>query len=355
MDKNFIIYKLTNTKNNKIYVGGTTDPLDDRFHRHVLKALRGSDYPLHKAIREYGEESFEKRILEDCNSLEQLNEREQYWIATLSSTNSEIGYNVRPEGGIRLQTIESRIKIGNAHRGKESEKRVAILQYSNDGNFISEYSSLTSAAEINNLDRSQIIRSLNKEYTRPSKSNPYIWIYKTDFEEIPVKVNPDNYYKNLNYVPVLSESCKSKIIAFNNNLSEITTPVAQYSLDGTLINKFYSLAEASRNTEVSAATIRKFLKNPNYIDTLKRKDKVKYIWKACDKNDPDVKKTEEEMKKIASARHTKIIRAYDKDGKLIKEYNGVKEFEKAEHADRRTMMASILADTEWRGLYWEIN
>ena len=61
------------------------------------------------------------------------------------------------------------------------------------------------------------------------------------------------------------------------------------------------------------------------------------------------------MKKIASARHTKIIRAYDKDGKLIKEYNGVKEFEKAEHTDRRTMMASILADTEWRGLYWEIN
>ena len=59
---------------------------------------------------------------------------------------------------------------------------------------------------------------------------------------------------------MLSESCKSKIIAFNNNLSEITTPVAQYSLDGTLINKFYSLAEASRNTKVSAATIRKFLK-----------------------------------------------------------------------------------------------
>lgn len=50
MDKNFIIYKLTNTKNNKIYVGGTTDPLDDRFHRHVLKALRGSDYPYIKLL-----------------------------------------------------------------------------------------------------------------------------------------------------------------------------------------------------------------------------------------------------------------------------------------------------------------
>ena len=32
-NENFIIYKLTNTVNNKIYVGGTTDTIDTRFHR----------------------------------------------------------------------------------------------------------------------------------------------------------------------------------------------------------------------------------------------------------------------------------------------------------------------------------
>ena len=355
MEETFIIYKLTNTVNNKIYIGGTTETLDTRYHRHVVKALKGSEYPLHKAIREYGESAFEKTIIEDCGSLERMNERENYWIATLSSTNPEIGYNAKSGGGIRFQTIESRIKIGNAHRGKISEKRIAVLQYSGNGDFIAEYPSLTAAAEENKLNRSQIIRSLNKKYTRPSKSNPYIWIYKTDIQNISSKIDPKNYYKNLEYVPTISEKCLSKAKLFDNNVSEITTPVAQYSLEGTLLNKYYSIAEASRNTKVSAATIRKFLSNPNYIETLKRKDKVKYIWKACDKNDPDVMKTEDDIKKIAAKKHSKIIRAYNKEGILIKEYTGIKEFEKAEHADRRTMMSSILKDTEWRGLYWEIN
>ncbi len=356
MDKNnFIIYKLTNTINNKIYIGGTTETIDYRFHRHVLKAMGGSEYPLHKAIREYGEDAFARIIIEECDSLEQMNEREDYWIAYLSSTNPDIGYNAKAGGGIRLQSLESKLKIGKAHEGKISEKRTPILQYSVNGDFISEYPSMTEAAEKNNLDRSQIIRSLNKNYTKPSKVNPYIWIYKSEMVEIPSRVNPEDYFKDMNYKPKMTEKCISKTKAFNNNLSEIITPVAQYSLDGKLINKYYSISEAVRLTKVSAATIRKFINIPNYIDTLKRKNKVKYIWEACDKNDPDICKTEKEMQAIAAKNHSKIIRAYDECGVLVKEYIGIKAFEKAEHADRRTVQAAILADTSWKGLYWEIN
>lgn len=355
MEENFIIYKLTNNVNNKIYIGGTIDTLDARFHRHVISALKGSNYPLHKAIREYGEDVFERRIIEECNSLEHMNERENYWIAKLSATNPDIGYNAKVGGGIRLQSIESRIKIGNAHRGKISEKRIPILQYSNEGNFIAEYPSLTAASETNNLVRSQIIRSLNKNYTKSSSRNPYIWIYKKDLPEVLEKINPLDYYKNIDYKPQIAEKCKSKSKEFNNNLSEIITPVAQYTLDGKLLNKYYSIAEAYRKTKVSPATIRKFLSNPNYLDSLKRKDKAKYIWKACDKNDPDIKKTEKDMQDIASRNRSKIIRAYNESGDLVKEYIGIKAFELAEHADRRTMFAAILADTSWKGLYWKID
>ena len=354
-NENFIIYKLTNTVNNKIYVGGTTDTIDTRFHRHVVRSLKGSEYPLHKAIREYGEEAFEKVIIEDCSSLEQMNERERYWIATLSATNPEIGYNAKAGGGIRLQSVASRLKIGEAHKGKISEKRTPILQYTKDGLFIAEYPSLTEAAEQVKLQRSQIIRSLQKEYTKPSDSNPYIWIYKSDMQSIPLQVDPSDFYSNLNYKPKVTVECISKSILFNNNLSEIITPVAQYSLDGELIKKYYSIAEAVRCTGVSGATIRKFINNPDYLSTIKRKDKTKYIWKACDKNDPDVVKTEDDMKKIAAKKHCKIIKAYDKDGNLVKEYQGRKEFEKIEHADIRSVKATILADTDWKGLYWEIN
>ena len=42
-------------------------------------------------------DAFEKVIIEDCSSLEQMNERERYWIAALSATNPEIGYNRWPK------------------------------------------------------------------------------------------------------------------------------------------------------------------------------------------------------------------------------------------------------------------
>jgi len=58
------------------------------------------------------------------------------------------------------------------------------------------------------------------------------------------------------------------------------------------------------------------------------------------KNDPDVVKTEDDMKKIAAKKHCKIIKAYDKDGNLVKEYQGRKEFEKIEHADIRSVKAT---------------
>lgn len=170
-----------------------------------------------------------------------MNERERYWIAALSATNPEIGYNAKAGGGIRLQSVASRLKIGEAHKGKISEKRIPILQYTKDGLFIAEYPSLTEAAEQVKLQRSQIIRSLQKEYTKPSDSNPYIWIYKSDMQSIPPQVDPSDFYSNLNYKPKMTVECTSKSVLFNNNLSEIITPVAQYSLDGELIKSIIVL------------------------------------------------------------------------------------------------------------------
>ena len=354
-DRNYIVYKLTNIVNNKIYIGGTSDKLDDRFHQHVLKSNAGSNYPLHKAIREYGEDAFTRVVLEECESLQQLNEREAYWIATLSASNSEIGYNNKVGGGIRLQSLESRRKIGNAHKGKVSEKRMPILQYSADGNFIKEYPSFTAAIQESKVGNSCILRSLAKGYTKPSKKNPYIWIYKETFQEIPLKVNPEDYFSDMDYKPQMSEQCKSKRKDFDGSVFKFATPVAQYSLDGELIAKYFSISEACRQTGVSVAAIKAFLKNPDHYNTIKRKDRTKYIWKACDKNDPDVFKTEDEIRALSAKKNSHIVRGYDSEGNLVKEYSGVRAFEKAEHVDRRTVQLYILEDAPYKGIYWEIN
>lgn len=82
-----IIYKTTNLINNKFYVGK-----DAKDNNNYL----GSGIVLKQAIQKYGKENFVKETLERCSSLEELEEREQYWIDKLNAV--EDGYNLT-EGG----------------------------------------------------------------------------------------------------------------------------------------------------------------------------------------------------------------------------------------------------------------
>ena len=89
-----IIYKIENKINHNIYIGQTVQTFSQRWGGHVHAAYTKShkDYtcPLHNAIRKYGEDAFEKSIIEICN-IEELNEREKYWIQYYDSYNN--GYN----------------------------------------------------------------------------------------------------------------------------------------------------------------------------------------------------------------------------------------------------------------------
>jgi hypothetical protein len=80
-----VIYKSTNLINGKIYVGQ-----DTKNNPNYL----GSGRILKFALKKYGIENFKKEILEECSTLDELNELEKYWIKKLNSTNKDIGYNV---------------------------------------------------------------------------------------------------------------------------------------------------------------------------------------------------------------------------------------------------------------------
>ena len=82
-----IIYKTTNLINGKFYVG------QDSNNR---PSYLGSGTALKYAIKKYGKENFKKEILEECSTLEQLNEREIFWIKELDAINS--GYNIAAGG-----------------------------------------------------------------------------------------------------------------------------------------------------------------------------------------------------------------------------------------------------------------
>lgn len=77
-----IIYKTTNLVNGKIYVGQHYTSADDGY--------LGSGNILIQSIKKYGKENFIREILEHCN-LDNVNEREIYWITLLNAMNRKIG------------------------------------------------------------------------------------------------------------------------------------------------------------------------------------------------------------------------------------------------------------------------
>jgi group I intron endonuclease len=82
------IYIVTNKINGKIYVGQSTKSDPTYF---------GSGVSINRAIAKYGKENFEKEVIETCR-LDDLNEREIYWISYYRSAEPHIGYNLTHGG-----------------------------------------------------------------------------------------------------------------------------------------------------------------------------------------------------------------------------------------------------------------
>ena len=81
-------------KNTKIYIGKhKSNSFDFNYY--------GSGKIIRSAFKKYGKDPFKVELLEECESLEELNAKERYWISKLDSRNPKIGYNLQfgGEGG----------------------------------------------------------------------------------------------------------------------------------------------------------------------------------------------------------------------------------------------------------------
>ena len=74
------IYKITNTINNKIYIGQTVQSLNMRWNKNTYDAKVNCDNlhrPLYNAFRKYGMDNFKIELIEEVPN-EKLNEREKH-------------------------------------------------------------------------------------------------------------------------------------------------------------------------------------------------------------------------------------------------------------------------------------
>ena len=86
------IYKITNLTNNLAYIGQTVRPYKERWADHKRDRLKEPycNWPLYRMLNKVGLENTKWEIIEEVPN-EQLNDREQYWIAYYDTKNN--GYN----------------------------------------------------------------------------------------------------------------------------------------------------------------------------------------------------------------------------------------------------------------------
>lgn len=195
------IYKITNDINKKIYIGKTSEGIEQRFQRHYQdsKKSRNEKRPLYDAINKYGIEHFHIEELEQVKNDEEACERERFWIEKLRTYigfKDCNGYNATLGGdGKRLydyeqiankylefKKVSETCKYFNCDRDTVrfacKEYNIEILQHHNekrikrtypDGN-IKIYNSMTDAAqdiEGKKVEtaRKNISRAINKSKT----------------------------------------------------------------------------------------------------------------------------------------------------------------------------------------------
>ena len=115
------IYLLTNSVNGKQYIGQTTTTPERRWQGHVQEsqAARRNHLPLYSAIRKYGAKAFHLSILGNADNQAELNRKEKAFIEAYSTNLRAFGYNLAEGGNVPPRmTPETAKKVGDSHRGK---------------------------------------------------------------------------------------------------------------------------------------------------------------------------------------------------------------------------------------------
>lgn len=102
------IYKITNNKNNKVYIGQTARDIKYRFYAFKSPS---SKTPLSSDIKKYGIDCFSSEIIDFAENQNQLDHKERFYISFHRSNENDFGYNL--DSGGKAGFKRSKITIKN--------------------------------------------------------------------------------------------------------------------------------------------------------------------------------------------------------------------------------------------------
>lgn len=121
------LYKITNTLNNKIYIGQSNKETERwRQHKYLSRQLYPIQY-IHRAMVKYGVENFKYEVIACCLSKEYADETEKTLIDQYDSRNKKYGYNISPGGDIVWNSglPKERQPMFGKHHKDESKKKIS--------------------------------------------------------------------------------------------------------------------------------------------------------------------------------------------------------------------------------------
>ena len=151
-----IIYKITNIKNNKTYIGQTTKTFNQRYNskgvgvERVLNTDKANTH-LINSIKKYGVNNFDVSIIDWGDSVEELNRKEQFWIQHYQSNNAKYGYNKQTGGDNHTIVKQTYTILDELEAGLDR-----LLQICNDDTSLSDMCDLLVGSVLNKQNKNEL-------------------------------------------------------------------------------------------------------------------------------------------------------------------------------------------------------
>ncbi|MFW6225722.1 MAG: GIY-YIG nuclease family protein [bacterium] len=118
------IYMIKNLVNGKMYIGQTTRPLYKRVYEYKSAFNLNKFYNQHllNAFNKYGWENFDFSVMDIASTINELNNKEIYYIKKHKTTNKDIGYNIELGGQNSIPSLDIIKKMSVARLGKKQHE-----------------------------------------------------------------------------------------------------------------------------------------------------------------------------------------------------------------------------------------